>query len=587
MHLPSNAWPTTPAARGTLFFVQAMKSFLELTSFEGFRAYSLDTLGRLREAINVGEDVLAKRVPAAVLQPVFEELAWSIRFDRAAQRIAPRECELVLSTCTKQSASVKDAVDLLRLVLQRIYPNYRTALRDEVSAINDPKRRVALLGSTGYLVSHLLNDGHEREFLLERLQERFLKKPMKKVGAAVVRAFIDRITSETNTYKVVQAVDENLEHFLDGRDGWEVLQMGDLPPFVQAEVATWKGTFSRYAVHTIFAADPFKAAENTESELEGLKAFTLIPNHRLSSEWSSECMVHRPRGNKGEALVQVHPPLQVVSISPAASSFSIRQLVSLFKKMEQSFDVPSKERILRSMVTAQVATKTNQDEARLLSLWSAFEVLMTEPQGDEVRITHFVKYLVPAICIRYHRRVFAAVHKELYRSYKKRFTDILWRKPLRGKGASFTRFAKLLVDPNYATERRDLVALCSDNPLALHRLWRLEKFYGSPAAALETIRDHSNRVRWQTHRIYRVRNSLVHAGKAPEYTDSLVSNALDYLRSCVVSLVRVAARHPRGQADLDLAIAEILLDWELLQRRLAEAPAEFDDELSHFVFGPL
>src|SRR5690349_15379660 len=111
-----NTWSNTPAAGGTLFFAQAMKAFLDLESFEGFRAYSLDTSARLDEAIVLGEDVLAKRVPATVLDVVFKELAWSISSDGAARAIAPRECELIVTHCGGSEFNVREKVDLLKLV---------------------------------------------------------------------------------------------------------------------------------------------------------------------------------------------------------------------------------------------------------------------------------------------------------------------------------------------------------------------------------------------------------------------------------------------------------------------------------------
>lgn len=167
MQPPLNIWPNTPASRGTLFFAQAMKAFLDPNSFEGFRAYSLDTLTRLDEAISLGEDVLAKRVPATVLPVVFEELAWSITSDRAARAIAPQECELVTSSCPATDLSTREKIDLLRLLKLRISPAYFERLRDEVvGCVNDEKRRIPLLVSAGFLASHLINQGHSRGFLI-------------------------------------------------------------------------------------------------------------------------------------------------------------------------------------------------------------------------------------------------------------------------------------------------------------------------------------------------------------------------------------------------------------------------------------
>src|SRR4051812_21641753 len=108
MQPPFNHWPNTPAAGGTLFFAQAMKAFLDLEAFEGFRAYSLDTLARLNEAIALGEDVLLKRVPSTVLTVVFKELVWSLAADDVAKEIAPRECEVIISGMAGSDFSIRE-----------------------------------------------------------------------------------------------------------------------------------------------------------------------------------------------------------------------------------------------------------------------------------------------------------------------------------------------------------------------------------------------------------------------------------------------------------------------------------------------
>ena len=206
---------------------------------------------------------------------------------------------------------------------------------------------------------------------------------------------------------------------------------------------------------------------------------------------------------------------------------------------------------------------------------------------NETKILHFVKELVPAICITYHRRVFAAVYSSLSLSYKGPFRKLVLDTVGVGQGGSYARFAKLILLLEYANERSTLLNMLSDNPLALNRLFRLEKYYGTPKSFDKSMNEHAKRVSWQLKRIYRVRNSLVHAGEAPEYLESLLGNSLDYFRSCITNFIRVADRD-ESLADLDSVIAEIGMDWLLMTKRLAEAGnAAFDGETVESLFRPL
>ena len=140
MFHPANTWPATKASNGTKFFAQAMRAFLDKNSFEGFRAYSLDTIGRLREADTLIEDILAKRVREPALQPVLDELIWSITNDDAASTIAPSECQILVDLCKDRNAPKKVLLHACRMLVGTLRGTYREQLVTRVTrAINDDR----------------------------------------------------------------------------------------------------------------------------------------------------------------------------------------------------------------------------------------------------------------------------------------------------------------------------------------------------------------------------------------------------------------------------------------------------------------
>jgi hypothetical protein len=132
--------------------------------------------------------------------------------------------------------------------------------------------------------------------------------------------------------------------------------------------------------------------------------------------------------------------------------------------------------------------------------------------------------------------------------------------------------------------QKELCNLCAENPLALHRLWKLHNDYSSTKRAEEAIRAHQDRVEWQLHRIYRARNDLVHAGQIPSYLDSLVMNAVEYYRSAIATIVNRAGRDG-GDADIDQVVAEIGIEYGIYSRYFGnrkDTPMSADD-LIHLV----
>jgi hypothetical protein len=145
-------------------------------------------------------------------------------------------------------------------------------------------------------------------------------------------------------------------------------------------------------------------------------------------------------------------------------------------------------------------------------------------------------------------------------NYRKRFTAIVSAEPEIEGHDQHSKFAAVLFREPNEDLRTQLLNLCEDNPLAMHRLWKLHRDYSSPRSLRKTLEEHESRVEWQLHRIYRARNGLVHVGDQPTYLDSLVLNLDEYYRACLGTLVNRASRDSI-QSDLDQLIAEIGIEY--------------------------
>jgi hypothetical protein len=212
------------------------------------------------------------------------------------------------------------------------------------------------------------------------------------------------------------------------------------------------------------------------------------------------------------------------------------------------------------MTTGALARTSPNVENQLISLWSAIEVLLSEPQKPKARIVHYSEHLLPCICLRHVRRQFVAVYDELLISYRGRFNRIMVEEPEASGTDPHSTFANVLCLSENSKLQNKLLALCTDNPLALHRMWKLHRDYGSPKNAIASIRGHAKRVEWQIHRIYRARNHLVHSGKIPSYLESLIMNLSEYYRGSITTIVH-RARKEHHRSDVDQVVQEIGIEY--------------------------
>jgi len=129
------------------------------------------------------------------------------------------------------------------------------------------------------------------------------------------------------------------------------------------------------------------------------------------------------------------------------------------------------------------------------------------------------------------------------------------------------RFTAIFMFPENENLRTRLCNLASDNPLAMHRMYRFWSDAKSPKNLLKSMSSHENRVSWQLSRIYRARNSLVHKGDAPSYLDSLVLNIFEYYIRMLATIVRYSSRGTE-KVSLDNVVSEIYFDSTALRKIL-------------------
>ena len=257
---------------------------------------------------------------------------------------------------------------------------------------------------------------------------------------------------------------------------------------------------------------------------------------------------------------------------------------NLASRIYKNFDNGSKERITRALSTGSLAADSLQNDIVLTSLWAGLEVLLGDPPEQEARISHFVRSLTPCVCIRYHRRSIVAVHDYLTVRYRSKLQVLIGKANFDTDSDHHTQMTKIICMNEHEAILKEIFELISDDPLATHRLFRLWKSYKSPRDKHKTISQHYQRVEWQINRIYRVRNSLVHAGRSPSYTDSLSLNTLEYLRTAIVNIARISSKHG-GDANLDQAIAEVGFEWKNLLFSLENSGnPHFDERLAHQTF---
>jgi hypothetical protein len=123
----------------------------------------------------------------------------------------------------------------------------------------------------------------------------------------------------------------------------------------------------------------------------------------------------------------------------------------------------------------------------------------------------------------------------------------------------YGKVLSLLTIPGYNKNLQMLFDHLGDFELLRYRLFRLYEIFSDPVKLIKQIEEHQQRVDWQLRRIYRARNSIVHRGSKPVFSNQIVDNAHEYLDQAIAMTIEVS-KGPAGMSDYEECFN--FLTWE-------------------------
>lgn len=572
MHLPPNSWPNSDIARSTLLFAQTMKQLLNTNAFESFRAYSLDTPSRIDEAIGLVKTIHELGINIKTFDPVYDELIWSLKSDPFINTTISGDIEYYSSRINLNNNSPHEVQAILKHLKRKISVNYKARVEQEIiSLIRSSTQRNKLREITGLYCTHLLNLGYSSQYILQRVNNVYFSRDIRMIRAQLTESFFKSFGGSYKNYQVYVAVNLPFAKYLSRLNNKVLSNTTDIPNGARNIFLNYLENQTYQILNKrISALDVYKAAHETEEYLNSQKSTTYLDPNEIPCEWKSETYVTPFNSTKG-SLIEIQPFLLDRPSFPIKGKI-LSRLEKYSKKIATNFEPSSLERVRSSINTAALSVSSHNRETSLISIWSAFEVLLSNPPSG-ARISHYARLITPCICRRYIRIYIGRVYDDLWDIYERKLLAIISQEQNITAKNNHLKFAAVLLLPENELLRSKLLKLCSTNPLALQRISYIHKEFSSPKSILRCINSHEKRVFWQLHRIYRARNNLVHAGNVPSYLDSLIRNAFEYYRSTIASVVKCAERDT-NKSNIDDAVIECSVLYEQSKRHLEKMASQ-------------
>jgi hypothetical protein len=534
--LPDN-WPKSKSDRAIGFFAQIALEAVHEKSWESYKVPCLSPISQLFEVRLISKNVIRGAITQKALEPIIEEANLSLQSDPAIRKILSQK-DLEPSDLTFQPKdTATEHLIHAGFLLRTLTASYRRTCEDLLIAelFAEARRSVVLQISKAYF-SHLLTTGHEKAYLEDTIRTVFFADPPEKFNKRVLRNFFARFPPKTIKFKVYGTANEKFLDVAHKMLGLEIIS-GRSVPRKLAKLDVKKNDELYFCVEEE-AHDHYSAGNKVGKRLGIGEALMMLFPGDVPRGFSDELYVkQKGRSEYKEVPSQPKFSRRVLSYSQNALHRHTDRIESLVLRSTGPDSIIGSD-FLRSTMTASLADRSTAPEVKLLTLWAAFEALLPlVPEDATNRISYFLTYIVPSVCLSYARENFIEFTRDAMRLHAQPYRDFLNTLP--GDKNYVDKLAAIVVKGS-SEQKKELCRVFSDNPLALARLKSLEDNFSSAENFEKKVTAHADRVRWQVHRIYRERNTVMHNGETSPFLEHLLSNTYYYYVTTFMNIETVS-----------------------------------------------
>jgi hypothetical protein len=582
-------WPRLDVTVGLLLFAQRVEECLFDYTLDTYKAPALNAHSRLNELLDAVRDVRHGAMPLKTLEPLLQELAWSLAGDRAAQQLIGAHYAR-FSRFDAWDRSSLDAIETQAKLLQGFFAarNYESALVGTIKeCLADPKQKELLVAATANLVVEWTNRGFSRDYVFAKTRGFFFGvglPPIEDLGE--FDRFLEYFNGKRSTFQVCFRASASFRTLKDIAPE-EVATISLTAPAPKSTLSKERMFLTEahqgvwITIPKVLARDPRAAGRSAVQQMDLLSNIARYHVHRVPFQWDGRVLVYDESGTPWVLRPSLMPTLKGQECP--LRDLPARFLDTLMSLRADLLPDESWHRIAAALDLHASALSATVVETQLSNLWSALEALLPLA-GAESRIARIIQIVIPVLARKYPLKLIRNLHEDLTTCVPGAYETVLGKV---GSGADdLERCAALVCIPDHEPLRDELYVACERNPLLRNRLYTIKRTLSDAPAILSTIRAHEQRVTWHLRRIYRGRNLLVHRGLSVPFREALVESLHSYVDQIIGRVQEVFGGKPRP-ADLDVALYRIGVDHaahiDLLVSSKGSTCAS--DNLKQLVFG--
>lgn len=528
--LPGN-WSTSFDYEGLLFFVQKMQEMLYHYSDDIHRAPVHNTSTLANEFCELYKSVKRGQVSNYQLKPLFAELAHSFCND-----FILRDClgDDFIDTVYSQmkGCSDSDYYSIANYVSNIAAPNYFNWTVKYLSKhIPHGNHKTEIEKGARCLISDAIMRGYSGEFIYSYIEQTLISHNVSSL--CVLDDFFKRFDFKKRLYKIYMQISEDIAVHAEILHKRLSLNFEDDGHFhlMRQEKRYVMCYFELEALDYYCATNKAYLAINLF-----LKYYRFISNKRkhmlykFGAVWNAE-----------DDQVHYLPiiPTGFKAIEENDDSMIIKLLDSILVGV-QVHNTTGVSELNKAIELHNSALQQRLPKDGFINLWSVFEVLCplhnrsTNKDNTISKIDAVIHHVLPVLQSDYFPSTLQSIIKDLQSNLTMQdFNELL--DSIEGPDVSH-KIAALCLLPEYEKLREELFSKMSNLPLLRYKIYKLYLYRNKKRELFNLSQQYAQRVKWHLYRLYRARNAIVHAGKAPRQIQVLGEHLHSYVDSVMLEV---------------------------------------------------
>lgn len=535
----TNHW-TLENGDGALFFAQRLSELLFEYTLDTYKPSALNCTALCKEALQVIRDVGNDIIDAANIEHVLDELAWSIKNDPVAKKLLDADVAFYIlrgDKISRETQALRLEVLLNTLNPQRYHFACESRLKESIR--RDAKGDIEVAARN--YVTNMLNFGVSKEFLYELTKSFFFDPASPIVDLAQIDEFFKALEPKYHSFDVYFKSNVSIHEVKDSNPAFSIRVLSELPEEVVGVIGGDSFKCSEgecyVVINSVRATDRISAYAKAEQRLDTVSDLLIFYTHKKTLHWSPSALI-RQKCCADEVREVTRPMNAMAKGRNFRSDFAAARLNSLIQNI--SLSGGSFRKFNQVVDLHGMALASDVPSNQLLNLWIAIETIVPSSRGGKTTVQRITGAIMPFILEGYVRRLVVNLTKDLYRWNRRKSGEILNKAPAGGKLTA--KVLQMLALEECDDLRAEFYSILQDFPLLRQRIRTMAEKLASPKSVIAMLEQHRQKVEWQMRRIYRTRNSVVHAGDEPEYTSVLIENCHDYLDIVLNSIIRLSCK---------------------------------------------